>query len=66
VNEEQVDFVEKLMLLEREATTLADALPPGVNRSRAEHIATVAKLLKARMDIFGPVILAHKNTTEPQ
>ena len=60
MNEEQADFHEKLMLLERQAQALADDLSPGVNKARAEHIATVLKLLKARFGIFGPVILATK------
>jgi hypothetical protein len=60
VNEEQLDFHERLVLLERQAQTLADDLPPGTNRARAEHIAMVLKLLKARFDLFGPVILPIK------
>jgi hypothetical protein len=62
VNEEQADFLDKLVLLTRQAETLADDLPPGMNRSRAEHIATVLKLLKARFDVMGPVILPSKKT----
>jgi hypothetical protein len=60
VNEEQADFHEKLVLLEGQARTLAEDLPPGANKARAEHIAMVIKLLKARFDIFGPVILPTK------
>jgi hypothetical protein len=60
VNEEQADFQEKLLLLERQASMLAEGLPPGLDRSRAEHIATTLKLLKARFDIMGPVILQSK------
>jgi hypothetical protein len=60
MNEEQADFHEKLLLLERQATALAEDLAPGVNKARAEHIATVLKLLKARFDLFGPVILPSK------
>jgi hypothetical protein len=62
VNEEQADFLEKLFLVERQAATLAEDLPPGVLRSRAEHIAMVLKLLKARFDVMGPVILPSKKT----
>ena len=61
MNEEQADFQEKLMLLERQASTLAEDLPPGVNKSRAEHVATGLKLLKARFDLMGPVILPGKH-----
>jgi hypothetical protein len=61
LNEEQADFLEKLVILERQAAMLADDLPPGMNRTRAEHIATTLKLLKARFDLLGPVILAPTN-----
>jgi hypothetical protein len=60
VNEEQADFLEKLFMVERQAATLAEDLPPGMNRSRAEHIATTLKLLKARFGVMGPVILPSK------
>ena len=61
-NEEQIDFVEKLLLIEQESTRLAAALPPGVMRSRAEHIATIARLLKARIDVFAPVIVQSRES----
>jgi hypothetical protein len=64
VNEEQLDFVEKLLLVEREALTLAAALPPGVMKSRAEYIAMVVSLLKARLDILPAVILPSTRKTE--
>jgi hypothetical protein len=62
VNEEQVDFLEKLVLVERDITALVETLPPGVSRARAESIATVIRLLKARFALFGPVILPSKKT----
>jgi len=49
-------------MVERQAATLAEELPPGVHRSRAEHIATTLRLLKARFDVMGPVILPGKKT----
>jgi len=60
VNEEQIDFFEKLLRIEQEAIKLGQDLPPGAMRIRAEHIATVLGLLKARLDVFGPVILPAK------
>lgn len=60
LNEEQADFLEKLLMVERQAATLAEDLPPGMNRSRAEHIAMVLRLLKQRFDLMGPVILPTK------
>jgi hypothetical protein len=60
VNEEQSDFLDKLMMVERQAADLARSLPPGANRSRAEHIAMTLQLLKARFDLLGPVILPAK------
>jgi hypothetical protein len=65
MNEEQIDFVEKLLLIEQEAKKLAETLPAGAARGRAEHIATVARLLKARLDIFGPVIVQSRNVVKP-
>jgi hypothetical protein len=61
VNEEQADFFDKLMLLERQAETLANDLPPGLQKARAEHIAMTLKLLKARFNLMGPVILQTKH-----
>jgi hypothetical protein len=65
MNEEQIDFVEKLLLIELEARKLAESLPEGLARGRADHIATVARLLKARLDIFAPVIVQTKDTGAP-
>lgn len=64
MNEEQNDFLEKLVRLERDANELAQSLPPGALRSRAEHIAMVIGLLKARFNLMGPVILPTKKTTQ--
>lgn len=66
MNEEQIDFVEKLLFIEQEATKLAETMPAGAARGRAEHIATVARLLKARLDIFAPVIIQpRKDVKQP-
>ena len=63
MNEEQTDFLEQLLLVERQAATLVNELPPGLHRSRAEHISMTLKLLKARFDVMGPVILPSKKTS---
>jgi len=61
MNEEQEDFAAKLALIEREATVAADGLPPSTVRDRIQHIAVVAQLLKARLDIASDVILPEKS-----
>lgn len=57
MNEEQEDFALKLLVVEQEAQRLAEDLPPGTMRSRAEHIVCTVSLLKARLGIFAPVII---------
>lgn len=57
MNEEQEDFAAKLILIEREATFVLEDLPPGVSRDRVQHIATVARLLRARLNVASSVIL---------
>jgi hypothetical protein len=58
VNEERNDFQARLLLIVREAEALVDTLPPGVSRTRAQHIATTARLLQARLDVAAPLILS--------
>ena len=60
MNGEQEDFAAKLALIEREATLAAEDLPPSVLRDRIQHIAVVAQLLKARLDVASIVILPRK------
>ena len=50
-NEEQQDFAAKLALIESEAYLAAESLPPSTVRDRIQHIAVVAQLLKARLDV---------------
>jgi hypothetical protein len=57
VNEEQEDFAAKLELIEREAELAAQDLPPSTVRDRIQHIAVVAQLLRARLDVAAGVIL---------
>jgi hypothetical protein len=57
MNEEQEDFAAKLVLIEREAKFVLEDLPPGVSRDRVQHIATVARLLRARLDVASSLIL---------
>lgn len=61
MNEEQEDFAAKLELIEREAELAAQDLPPSTVRDRIQHIAVVAQLLKARLDVAAGAILP-KNT----
>jgi hypothetical protein len=60
MNEEQDDFAAKLLLIETEAKLALEDLPPGVMRSRLQHIATIAALLRARLDVASSVILPAK------
>jgi hypothetical protein len=61
VNEEQEDFAAKLELIEREAELAAQDLPPSTVRDRIQHIAVVAQLLKARLDVAAGAILPKNN-----
>ena len=51
MNQEQGDFAAKHLLIEREAVLVLEDLPPGVTRDRLQHIVTVARLLRARLDV---------------
>ena len=57
LNDEQQDFAAKLALIEREATLAVEDLPPSIVRDRVQHIAVVAQLLKARLEVASEVIL---------
>jgi hypothetical protein len=56
-NEEQQDFAAKLALIESEAYLAAESLPPSTVRDRIQHIAVVAQLLKARLNVTSLTIL---------
>ena len=56
MNEEQEDFILKLLVIEHQANLILEDLPPGLMRDRVQHIATTAKLLKARLDVAAPLI----------
>ena len=60
MNDEQEDFAAKLALIEHEANLAAQDLPPSVVRDRIQHIAVVAQLLKARLDVASGLILPRK------
>jgi hypothetical protein len=64
MNGEQEDFAAKLALIEREAQLAAEDLPPSVVRDRVQHIAVVAQLLKARLDVASELILKPKRPGE--
>lgn len=57
MNEEQEDFAAKLMLIEREASVVLEELPPSVMRDRLQHIVTIARLLRSRLDVASSLIL---------
>jgi hypothetical protein len=61
-NEEQQDFAAKLALIEREATLAAESLPPSTVRDRIQHIAVVAQLLKARLDVTSVTVRPPRST----
>jgi hypothetical protein len=65
VNEERNDFQTRLLLIVREAEALMDTLPPGVSRTRAQHIATTARLLQARLHVAAPLIVSPAVTPPP-
>jgi hypothetical protein len=54
---EQEDFAAKLTLIEWEANVVLEDLPTGAVRDRVQHIATVARLLRLRLDVASSVIL---------
>jgi hypothetical protein len=57
MNGEQEDFAAKLALIEHEANLAAEDLPPSLIRDRVQHIATMARLLKSRLDVASSLIL---------
>jgi hypothetical protein len=57
MNQEQEDFAAKLILIETEARLVLQDLSPGVMRNRVQHIATIAALLRSRLDVASSVIL---------
>lgn len=57
MNGEQEDFAAKLALIEHEANLAAEDLPPSLIRERVQHIATMARLLKSRLDVASSLIL---------
>jgi hypothetical protein len=64
LNEEREDFAAKLLLIEREAEMLLEDLPPGVMRSRAQHIVTTARLLRSRLDVAASLIITPRGKPE--
>ena len=57
MNAEQEDFAARLALIENEANLAAEDLPPSLIRDRIQHIATMARLLKSRLDVASSLIL---------
>jgi hypothetical protein len=65
MNEEQEDFAAKLILIEREANLVLEDLHPGVMRERVQHIATVARLLRARLNVASSLIIPAQPPKKP-
>jgi hypothetical protein len=57
MTEEQEDFAAKLTLIEWEAKVLLQDLSSSVLRDRVQHIATVARLLRLKLDAASSRIL---------
>jgi hypothetical protein len=57
MDHEQEDFAAKLTLIEWEARLVVEDLSPSATRDRVQHIATVARLLRLRLDIASSAIL---------
>jgi hypothetical protein len=57
MNGEQEDFAAKLILIEQEARLVLEDLRPGPMRDRVQHIATIAQLLRARLNVASSVIV---------
>lgn len=57
MDDEQQDFAAKLTVIEWQANLVLDDLLPGVIRDRVQNIATVARLLRLRLDVASSVIL---------
>lgn len=57
MHEYQEDFAAKLILIEWEANLVLEDLPPNAMRDRVQHIATIARLLRLRLDVASSVIL---------
>lgn len=51
------DFAAKLTVIEWEANLLLEDLPPSVLRDRVQNIATVARLLRLKLDVVSGLIL---------
>jgi hypothetical protein len=57
MNEEQEDFAAKLILIESQANLVLEDLAPGLTHDRVQHIATIARLLRMRLDVASSLIL---------
>ena len=55
---EEEDVSAKLLIIEREANLVAEDLPRGAERTRIEHIGTIARLLRFRVDVVPTAILS--------
>jgi hypothetical protein len=51
------DFAAKLTLIEHESNVVLEDLPAGVTRDRVQHVATLVRLLRLRIDVASSLIL---------
>lgn len=57
MTDEKSDFIAKLRQMEEQANLGAAGLPPGLLRSRLQHIAVLAKTLRGRLEPAGVSIV---------
>ena len=63
---EEEDFFAKLLIIEHEANLVAEDLTLGSPRTRIEQIATIARLLRFRLNVVPGAILPGKPWNEEQ
>jgi hypothetical protein len=57
MSHEPEDFAAKLTVIEWEAHLVLEDMSPGAIRDRVQNIATVARLLRLRLDVASGMIL---------
>lgn len=60
------DFSAKLLIIEWEANLVAEDLPLGAPRTRVEQVATMARLLRFRLNVVPGAILPREAVNEEQ
>lgn len=65
MNADQQDFAAKLTLIEWEAKLMCEELPESALRDRVQHIGTIARLLRLRLDFASDLILPPRGAAGP-